>query len=221
MIMNLPEEFSIGDTKLKNDAYIENGILKIRKTASFKYVVYQLTFLLKGGKHRCEYCGEIFFDKKITMDHLYPQDMGGPTITNNLIPACQRCNNEKTNMTLHEYKEYIKLKKYGENKAFLKELEIKKYEIRGRKEYQIPKLWLCQKEITTIILDIRLNEDSSQTTKYKKVQEFYLNYGYFQKPIVVDKNGFLLDGFYTVMYAKDNHIKRIPTIQLENVEVVL
>lgn len=220
MIMNLPKNFSIGDVRLKNDAYIENGILKIRKTASFRYVVYELTFLLKGGKHRCKYCNRMVSNKKVTMDHLYPQDMGGPTITNNLLPACQKCNNEKTNMTAKEYKKYVKLKREGKQKVFLKELEAKKEDIRSRKEYQIPKSWVCEKEITTIILDIRLNEDSSQTAKYKKVQDFYLRYEYFQKPIVVDKNGFLLDGFYTVMYAKDHYIKTIPAIQLENVEVI-
>lgn len=33
MIMDLPEEFSIGNAWQKNDAFIEDGILKIRKDA--------------------------------------------------------------------------------------------------------------------------------------------------------------------------------------------
>lgn len=219
MIMELPKDFSIGNIDKRNDAHIEDGILKIRKTASFRYVIYQLTFRLKGGKHNCQYCGRKVNDKKVTIDHIYPQDMGGPTITNNLLPSCQSCNSEKTNMTMKEYKEYLKLKKKGRHKDFLKELQDKKENIRKRKCYQVPDEWICEKEISTIFVEIRL-EDNTQTAKYKKVEEFYSQYGYFQKPIVIDKNGFLLDGFYTVVFAKNNNIKSVSTIQLENVEVI-
>lgn len=219
MIMDLPRRFSIGDAKQKNDAYIERGILKIRKTASFRYVVYELTFILRGGKHKCRYCGKKFDNKKMTIDHMYPQDMGGPTITNNLLPSCQTCNGEKSDMTSKEYKKYLDLKKKGKNKEFLQKLTEEKENLRKRKEYQIPKEWICEKEISTIFVEVRL-EDSEQTAKYKKVKEFYSQYGYFQKPIIVDKNGFLLDGFYTVMFAKNHQITTIPAIQLENVEVI-
>lgn len=126
MIMDLPRRFSVGNAKQKNDAYIENGILKIRKTASFRYVVYELTFLLRGGKHKCRYCRKKFDNQKMTMDHMYPQDMGGPTITNNLLPSCQTCNNEKSDMTSKEYKKYLELEKEGKHKEFVKKLTTKK-----------------------------------------------------------------------------------------------
>lgn len=219
MIMDLPESFSIGNAKQKNEAYIENGILKIRKTASFRYVVYELTFQLNGGKHLCKYCKLQFYNQKMTMDHMYPQDMGGPTITNNLLPSCQNCNGEKSDMTLEEYKEYLELKKEGKEKAFLKNVRVKKEKMRHNKEYKIPKEWICEKPISTIFVEVRLG-DSTQTAKYRKVKEFYTQYGYFQKPIIVDKNGFLLDGFYTVAFAKNHQIATLPAIQLENVEVI-
>ena len=56
--------------------------------------------------------------------------------------------------------------------------------------------------------------------KYKKVKKFYEQYGYFQKPILIDRNGFLLDGFYTVLYAKKHKIPYLKAIKLDNVEVV-
>ena len=40
MIMDLPKEFSIGDARRKNNAFIENGILKIQKEASYRFVIY-------------------------------------------------------------------------------------------------------------------------------------------------------------------------------------
>ena len=109
MIMDLPKEFSIGDARRKNNAFIENRILKIQKEASYRFVIYQLTYKIYGGKHVCKYCNKTFKDKKMTMDHMYPQDMGGPTITNNLLPSCQECNNKKSDMTKEQYEKYLVL----------------------------------------------------------------------------------------------------------------
>lgn len=220
MIMDLPKEFSIGSARQKNDAFIENGILKIRKDASYRYVMYELTFKMKGGKHFCNYCKKEFSNKKMTMDHMYPQDMGGPTITNNLIPSCQECNNKKSDMTKQQYEKYLELKKIGKHKAFLKNLKDYKEFIRKWYEYEIPQQWVSKREISTIILEVRL-EDCTKTSKYKAVENFYLKYGHIPKPIIVDKNGFLLDGFYSVMFAKNNLITSLPAIELENVEVIM
>ena len=88
-----------------------------------------------------------------------------------------------------------------------------------RHKYQIPCKWISEQEISKILVEVRL-EDSTKTSKYKRVETFYQKYGYFQKPIVVDKNGFLLDGFYTVFYAKLHAISTLPVIQLENVELI-
>ncbi len=222
MIMDLPREFSYGSGIQKDDAYIENGILIIRKTPSFysiEGIAYELAFKLNGGIHKCAYCGKTFKNKKMTIDHMYPQSMGGPTITNNLRPACRQCNLAKTDMTLEEYKKWRQIRKQGEQKEFLSVLREKKEEIRRRKEYQIPREWLSEREITTILVDVRL-EDNSQNRKYKKVERFFNEYGYFQKPIVVDRNRFLIDGYNTVIFAKNRHISSIPVIQLENVEVI-
>ena len=53
------------------------------------------------------------------------------------------------------------------------------------------------------------------------VENFYSKYGHIPKPIIVDKNGFLLDGFYSVIFAKNNLITSLPAIELENVEVIM
>ena len=221
MIMDLPEKFSIGDARQKNDAFIEDGILKIRKDASYRFVIYELTFKLKGGKHICRYCGKIFSDRKMTMDHMYPQDMGGPTITNNLLPSCQKCNSEKSDMTREQYEKYKHLEIVGKNcKEYLKDLRGYKEFIKKWEEFEIPKEWISKRELSTIIAEIRLG-DCTQNAKYKKVLECYEKYYHIPKPIIVDKNGFLLDGFYSVIFAKNNSITSLPAIELENVEVIM
>ncbi len=220
MIMDLPNEFYYGTTIQKNDAYVIDGELKIRRTVSFRNVVKELTFNLKGGKNICAYCGKSIEYSKMTIDHVYPQTMGGPTITNNLVPACRKCNSDKTDMTFEEYMEWCSFSTEDEQKKFLNLLRRKKEGMRRRKEYQIPEDWISKKRITTILLDVKL-EDCSQTKKYRKIESFFNEYQYFQKPIVLDKNRFLIDGYNTVIFAKDHHILEIPIIQLDNVEVIL
>lgn len=70
-----------------------------------------------------------------------------------------------------------------------------------------------------IIAKIDLNDDYTGKN-YKNIKNFYEKYGHIQKPVIVDRKGFLLDGFITLMYAKNSKIKRLPVIILENVEVV-
>jgi len=56
--------------------------------------------------------------------------------------------------------------------------------------------------------------------KYSKIETFYNAYQHLPYPIVVDRNNYLIDGFLVLMFAKNNNITRVPTIVLENVEVV-
>ena len=103
MIIELPRKFTFFNETGEKVAYInEQGIL-ILKEVSFRKVMFELAYEMKG-RNRCCYCGKIIKEKQITIDHMYPQDFGGPTITNNLLPSCQECNNEKGNLTTKQYK---------------------------------------------------------------------------------------------------------------------
>lgn len=215
MIMDLPKNFK-GNGR---DVFVENNILKIHKNVPFRKLVYKLTYQLKGGKHKCLYCHRIIEDNKATLDHLYPQDLGGPTITNNLLPSCANCNVEKSNMTAKEYKNYKIQRTFGKEKKYWKNLQIKKENLRLANKYQIPENWLCEYGVSNILVLLQLDHPEDYD-KYKKVKKFYEQYGYFQKPILIDRNGFLLDGFYTVLYAKKHKIPYLKAIKLDNVEIV-
>lgn len=221
MIMILPEKyhFKISDDN-GYEVCVENSVLKVRNISYFRKAVYDMTYILKGGKHHCSYCSKNVESNKVTLDHMYPKDTGGPTITNNLIPACMQCNAEKSNMTVAEYKKFLEIKSISvkDSKEYLKELQEQKELLRKSKKYQIPEEWLFQKEFSRIIVQVSF-EDASQFSKYKRIEEFYEQYGYFKKPIIVDRNGVLVDGFYNLIYAKANKITYVPTIQIENLEV--
>lgn len=48
----------------------------------------------------CHYCG----DEASTVDHLVPYSRGGKDELDNLVPACSRCNWEKLDFTVAEWK---------------------------------------------------------------------------------------------------------------------
>jgi 5-methylcytosine-specific restriction endonuclease McrA len=41
--------------------------------------------------NQCAYCGS----PATSLDHVLPKFLGGETITSNLVPSCQRCNQNK------------------------------------------------------------------------------------------------------------------------------
>ena len=49
----------------------------------------------------CQYCDLPGTEKRpLTLDHIIPESMGGPTVVGNLVTACQKCNTTKSNRSL-------------------------------------------------------------------------------------------------------------------------
>ena len=154
---------------------------------------------------------------KITLDHIYPRSLGGPTIPPNLIPACRKCNSLKENMTPEQFRAYRKIKGEQQKDLFRKEYFRTKY-FQERWVHILPEEWISQTTISDLLVSIDLHDTS--TIKYKRTKEYYARCQQFPSPIIIDCHGFVLDGFTIVLYAKNNRIKEIPTIVLENVEVI-
>lgn len=200
-------------------AFEENGKLKLRPWfGKFNEVMYDITYKLKGNT-RCYYCGKTVEDDKIklTLDHIYPRALGGPTIPQNLVPSCRSCNGDKENMTPDQFRAYMSLGDTKRKKEFQREFFKIKY-FQERWVHVLPDSWTNKTPICELILLIDLQDTS--TSKYRKTREYYLRCGQFRKPIVIDCHNFVLDGFTEVLYAKNNKIQEIPTIVLENVEVI-
>jgi 5-methylcytosine-specific restriction endonuclease McrA len=47
--------------------------------------------------HTCQYCGRIFREEELNLDHVVPRDVGGKTNWENIVTACVRCNSRKAN----------------------------------------------------------------------------------------------------------------------------
>lgn len=55
--------------------------------------------LFRRDDNFCIYCGNKFTDKQLTRDHIKPLSQGGGNNWNNVVAACQRCNNHKGGRT--------------------------------------------------------------------------------------------------------------------------
>tara|TARA_R110000824_G_scaffold177897_2_gene357410 strand:- start:1046 stop:1543 length:498 start_codon:yes stop_codon:yes gene_type:complete len=52
--------------------------------------------------YTCQYCGSKFKNSELSLDHVKPKSRGGKKIWSNIVTACHRCNNKKSNKTLDE-----------------------------------------------------------------------------------------------------------------------
>ena len=65
----------------------------------------------------CYICGEFIpITEHATVDHINPRSKYGKDERENLHCCCKRCNDDKSNMTLDEYYEHVKLEKMKHNK---------------------------------------------------------------------------------------------------------
>ncbi|QDK36424.1 HNH endonuclease [Bdellovibrio sp. NC01] len=49
--------------------------------------------------YTCQYCGEKFSAKQLTLDHVVPASQNGPKNWTNVVSACRDCNQRKANRT--------------------------------------------------------------------------------------------------------------------------
>ncbi|HBI7094978.1 HNH endonuclease (plasmid) [Clostridium perfringens] len=75
---------------------------------------------LKNENDVCCYCGKKLSRRERTLEHILPINRGGETVPENLAVCCEKCNKEKSDMTLQEYIEYKDRKK-----KFVSDIQLK------------------------------------------------------------------------------------------------
>jgi 5-methylcytosine-specific restriction endonuclease McrA len=61
-------------------------------------LVSRRNILLRDG-YRCQYCGDAFEARDLTLDHVIPRVQGGQRTWENLVAACAPCNRRKGGRT--------------------------------------------------------------------------------------------------------------------------
>lgn len=220
MYVDLPKMFSYcsSNDERSGFAYVESDTLYIRGLVSWQKVAYNLTFATKGKK-TCRYCGRKLKRSKVTIDHMFPRDIGGVSIPINLLPSCSNCNSFKSNLNYHQYKIYRTLdrKKQSEFRRMIEEHNEK---MRYKYGFDLPRRWISQMELSKIIAR-NIPENGRKQTKYRRVNRFVKNYHHVPNPLVVSDNNVLLEGHTIYWVALDHSYKEVPVIRLENVIVEL
>ena len=76
----------------------------------------------------CQYCGSTA--KDLTIDHVVPKRHGGPTVWENLVCSCRRCNMKKGDKMLHQTG--MKLMRQPHRPRYIPYISLTKYLV-GRK----------------------------------------------------------------------------------------
>lgn len=219
----------------KENMVICNGMAEVKDGMLYVYgsalsdIMFELTYIIHGNT--CYYCNNPLTEqaenipepfRKRTIDHLIPRDFGGPSITNNLRPCCLDCNSKKGNMFPEEFELWGKIKKIEPEKERRKEMRAFKEElkqIREQRRYgEIPSLpneWISEGVPKSAYVYFYTEEPVGAA--FDKAKEFYRKYRRIQRPLIFSKNGFLLDGFNTLLYIKYTGVTRVHSIILDNV----
>ena len=213
MNIELPKSFTYKDKSSRGLAYVKGCKLYIMGNVDFEALMYNLTYALRGNE-KCSYCGIMLTEKNRTLDHMFPRAYGGASIPDNLIPCCKKCNNRKGDMTFHQYIKYLKCHsdqerdEQREKSVFTNKSRVEK----GK--YVLPRSWLTWYDITKLLKQIDMNW-LDRTCKKRGFAYVKKHAG--SSPIVVSSNGYMYKGVYSLYYAKECDLKKVPVVLLENV----
>jgi len=70
---------------------VTKDYFKFKKAAKFSR-----SNLFLRDLYQCQYCGDTFDHKELTLDHVIPRSEGGKTTWENSVTACKPCNHKKS-----------------------------------------------------------------------------------------------------------------------------
>lgn len=216
MNIDLPKTFSMTQKQQKL-AYIDQDRLILKMAKDWEKVAYEITYQMKG-KQKCAYCGKIIKPQELSLDHQYARALGGPTIPNNLVPACETCNNQKAQMNEKQYFQYRNLSEKDKTQ-FRKDLEGYYRFIKKWQTFDIPEEWIQIIPLCRIKLDYPYKNNRRGKKEIVCLEKYYQTNHHFPRPILLDKNKVLLDEYLIYQKAQKEKWKEIPVILLDNVEV--
>ena len=221
MLLQLHRNFTfINGGKIR--AYVnEEGILKAdSRCINWEDTMYALTYFIKDKK-KCPYCGNAIRKKNLTIDHMFPRAYGGVTISNNLIPCCEYCNSTKSNLNVAEFMELKRLNTKEEKKEYRKKVIHEKERFKYIKGFSLPDEWISYWKPENVKIRTYYNNYYVKSKKLNYNMDYIKKYNHFQRPIIIDRNGWLIDGYTWFKAAKQSGaFKKIPVIKLDNVELI-
>ena len=216
MRIRLPEQFIYTNRAQNSSAFVKDGVLYVSGCVNFEELMYTATYVLKGYD-TCHYCGAELTEKNRSLDHMYPRRWGGVSITDNLVPSCKACNQEKKDMTYHQFMKYRRLKSQKKKDEFYKQCEEDNLRVRKRAKFVINSEWLSVYDIREVLKYMRFNK--LEKNKSKALAAYYRNWGQYTHPVIVSSNGWIFKGRHILHHAKGIKRHSVMAIVLDNVVV--
>ena len=211
MNIQLPEKF-FQWYDWKRYAYIDDGILYVQGDVNYENLMYSLTYSIFDYQ-RCAYCGQKLTMETRTLDHMYPRNWGGISIPDNLIPSCSSCNGQKSNMTVEQYTQWLETESGKRSNLYAKFVRENEKEMKQR--YILPEEWVTAFNIEEIIDE--LNFETIERFGNDKVDLYYQLHQHYPRPIVISANNWVFKGIHILYHAKQNGVKTVSCIRLDNV----
>ena len=84
--------------------YKKPSIIKLNRYLNLEYKDVPLSKqnVFKRDEFKCVYCGKADI-RLLTIDHVIPTSKGGKNKWDNVVTACKRCNNEKSDLDIEEW----------------------------------------------------------------------------------------------------------------------
>ncbi len=76
-------------------------LVEYRRVPTYGVKLSKKNFLLRD-RYRCQYCGDRFEARDLTLDHVIPKSRGGPFTWDNIVTCCKVCNHRKGDRLLSE-----------------------------------------------------------------------------------------------------------------------
>tara|TARA_Y100000588_G_scaffold5589_2_gene6737 strand:+ start:44 stop:643 length:600 start_codon:yes stop_codon:yes gene_type:complete len=77
-------------------------ILKFFDRLPIKEVKFHRKNIFERDKFHCQYCGKLFKESGLNLDHVIPRHHGGRTSWENIVTSCVGCNSRKADRLPHE-----------------------------------------------------------------------------------------------------------------------
>ena len=151
---------------------------------------------------------------------MFPRDYGGISISNNLLPCCKDCNSNKGSLNVEEFWNLRKKETNAEKNDYRDVIIQENEKIRYIKGFILPENWVDYCNISCLKIRAFYRKNTTESNKLKENKAYIEKYGHLKRPIIVDKNYWILDGYNWYLAAKQKGIDMIPVIVLENVELV-
>lgn len=75
---------------------------RVRKDSHNRTVALEKRLLFKRDRYTCAYCGGVFKECDLEMEHIHPESRGGLLTWMNIVASCRGCNSRKADRTPEE-----------------------------------------------------------------------------------------------------------------------